>query len=87
MTARAKSLMRYTSLPRKNVKRDAIFANRAQLPARETVATQQNSLNSHWRILVSYIDRGPFRHAQNFGDMGANFRFFGESSRAGVAKE
>ena len=50
--ARTSSLIRYTPLPQSELMRDATLADLAQISGRETVATQQNSPNLHWRSLV-----------------------------------
>ena len=78
-TARANALMQHTSPPQSELIREEMLANRAQIPRRETAATQRNSPNVFWRILASSVDRGPFQPADNFGDVVGNFMFFVKS--------
>ena len=46
------SLIRRKSLPRGELTREAILANRAQISGRETVATQRDSPDLQWRSLT-----------------------------------
>ena len=87
LTHRTSSLIRYTSLPQSEVTREAILANRAQMPGRITVATQRNSPNLHWRILVSSGDSESFRPAHDVGDVGRSSRFFVKSSWVDIAEK
>ena len=63
------SFLRYESLPRRGLIRDA---NRARISGLETVATQHDSPNFHWRIPVSSIDEGSFRPVHNLRAVGGN---------------
>ena len=79
--------MRYTSLPQGELVRNAILAYWAQMSGRENVATQHNSPNLLWRILVSSDDTGSPRPPHNPGGAGSNSRFSVESSRVNVAEK